>query len=186
MDMLQLYRDQLDRMGDLIAGVRSDQMDEQTPCAEFDTRALINHIIGGTAMMGIIAEGGTVDVDGPTPDLAGEDPVSVYAGAKRKALDGFSAPGAMERQFAFPFGTLPGPMALAVALTETVIHGWDLAKATGQDTTIDPGLAETLLAGAQRMLGPQAREGGAFGPAVDVPDDASPTDKLVAFMGRRP
>ena len=84
-----------------------------------------------------------------------------------------------------PFGTLPGQMMAGIAFMEHVTHAWDIAKATGQDATIPDDLV-TEVTGVVTPMDQMLRMPGVCGPAVGVPDDASATDRFVAFMGRRP
>ncbi len=68
---------------------------------------------------------------------------------------------------------------------DTLIHTWDLAKATGQNTDMDPALAEACYtAFAPQIDGYRGPE--TFGPEVTVPEDASIQDKLLGIMGRKP
>jgi uncharacterized protein (TIGR03086 family) len=97
-----------------------------------------------------------------------------------------SAPGVLDRTFDFGFAQMPGHAAVGIMVMEATVHGWDLAKATGQDTTIDPTLATMLLEGASALDAVRNEEGNPFGFAVDVPVDASPADKLIAASGRQP
>jgi uncharacterized protein (TIGR03086 family) len=81
---------------------------------------------------------------------------------------------------------LPGEVAAAVAVDELVIHGWDLARATGQDYVPDPAALRAshdfLLAAAEDP----SRGGGIFGPVVPVPADAPLLDRAVGLSGRDP
>ncbi len=84
-----------------------------------------------------------------------------------------------------PFGAMPGGNFIMVPITDMIIHGWDLAKATGQDATIDNALAELGI----QVLSPaiaQGREGGFFGPEVSVAASASAHDRLLGLSGRTP
>jgi uncharacterized protein (TIGR03086 family) len=84
-----------------------------------------------------------------------------------------------------PFGELPGQMMAGICFVEHVTHGWDLAKATGQDTTIP----DELIAEARGVVEPMDtmwRTEGVCGPQVAVPETASATDRYAGFMGRRP
>jgi uncharacterized protein (TIGR03086 family) len=123
------------------------------------------------------------------PDFAGsEDRVAVFNQGAAGAVEAFSAEGAMDRVMHLPFGDLPGSVFINIAAIDTFTHGWDLAKATGQPTDLDPGLASEMLAFAEvsfpeEMRGP---EPAAFGPRVEAPAGASPADRLAAFLGRHP
>jgi uncharacterized protein (TIGR03086 family) len=67
------------------------------------------------------------------------------------------------------------------------VHGWDLAKALNVDPTLDPALAAAALEVAKQIVTDDRRgPGKGFGPALAAPAGASPTDALVAFLGRRP
>lgn len=184
--MLDQLKDQLDKNAQLIAAVKADQMTRSTPCPKYDTHALINHMIAGNYFFIEIAQGNTVDGSGEPPDMVGNDPVGSYQQSVNALMETLNQPGVMERAFRFPFGEMPGAMATGIWLMETTVHGWDLAKATGQDTSIDPQIAAMLLQGAQAVDGMRNPEGNPFGPKVDVPEDASAGDKLVGFLGRTP
>ncbi len=95
----------------------------------------------------------------------------------------------MERIMHLPFGDLPGGAFVYIACGDTFTHGWDLARATGQSTDLDPKTAAQLLEIVSPML-PDAFRGedgqAPFGPRQEAPDRATEADKLAAFMGRRP
>ena len=99
----------------------------------------------------------------------------------------FESDGAMERIVKLPFGDLPGSMLVGLATTDTLTHGWDLAKATGQPTDLSPDLASSVLASVRRQIADSFRgdDGKApFGPQQAAPDGASNADMLAAFLGR--
>ena len=79
----------------------------------------------------------------------------------------------------------PAEVGGIVALTEVVIHGWDIATATGQDYDVDPATLEAVLphVTATAEQGPVE---GLFGPAVPVADDAPMLDRVIALSGRDP
>jgi uncharacterized protein (TIGR03086 family) len=121
---------------------------------------------------------------GPTVD---DDPV----GAWRTQTDAVQAllddPATAEREHDFPH---MGTMRLAdvidrIYTADVFMHRWDLARATGQDETLDPEKCAELLEGMLPM-DEALRQSGHYGPRVDVPDDADVQTKLLAFIGRRP
>ena len=84
-----------------------------------------------------------------------------------------------------PWGSVPGAGAIWGYLNETLVHGWDLAVATGQPSEADPDLAGAALAAAQRFIpaGPRGPEV-PFGDAVSPAPDAGPTEQLANWSGR--
>lgn len=173
----------------IIERVQADQLAAPTPCTEWDVRSLLDHIVGtlqlgasllsGAAPIVAMAPGGL-----PDGDLVGDDAVKAYrlgvemllASATDEALDGTHAT---------PFGEMPGTMLAGFTTLDVLVHGWDLAKATGQDATLDEQLADQVLGFAHQTLTDDTR-GTRIAPAITVAADASATDRLVAFLGREP
>ncbi len=95
----------------------------------------------------------------------------------------------MDRSVRLAFGELPVPRFMFIAATDAFVHGWDLAKSTGQPTDLDPQLASQLLAAARSMV-PESFRGAdgqaPFGVEVAVTENAPPADRLAAFLGRHP
>jgi uncharacterized protein (TIGR03086 family) len=115
--------------------------------------------------------------------------MAAFADGSKQAIAAFSAPGAMEKPLRLPFGEMPGAAFVMMAANDQFQHGWDLAKATGQATDLDPELAGQLLGFVQAAI-PDAFRGpdrkAPFGPAVSVPEAASAVDQLAGFLGRTP
>jgi uncharacterized protein (TIGR03086 family) len=172
-----------------VAGVRLNQLREQTPCTQWDVRALLNHLLAGQRMF-VSALGGEAQAappQGAVPDLVGEDPHAQYDQARHNTIAAFSEPGALERTIPAPGGETIGARLLGIAFADAVVHGWDLAKATGQDETIPPDLADAAWRLINGRIGPQARgPGKPFADEVSVDSDASAQAKLIAYTGRLP
>ncbi len=169
----------------VLANVTPDQYDAAPPCASWDVRALINHIVGGSYYFATcVNEGhpsGANDIDFTEGDL-----MASYDAGIAAALAAFNGPGALEKMIELPFGTFPGAAFLGLATTDQFTHGWDLARATGQDTNLEPELAAQLLVGAQASIPDQFRgpDGKApFGIARES-TGVSKADALAAFLGR--
>ena len=84
-----------------------------------------------------------------------------------------------------PFGEMPGGQFIMVPITDMIVHAWDLAKATGQNTTLDAGLAElgyNVLVNVAEF----GRKNGAFAPEITVPVTASFQDRMLGLSGRQP
>ena len=173
----------------VLANVKADQLDDPTPCASWKVRDLLNHVVGGTYFFATIAETGQPPGGDSAPtDFATGDFNAAYGEGAKRAVAAFKADGAMEKQMTLPFGQMPGAMFVNIAATDAFAHGWDLARATGQGTDLDPALARQLLDNARGFL-PDAMRGAdgqaPFGPRVDVPDTAPPADQLAGFLGRQ-
>ncbi|HEY2431004.1 MAG TPA: TIGR03086 family metal-binding protein [Acidimicrobiales bacterium] len=174
-----------DRMARLVAGVPARALDHPTPCEEYSVGDLLDHI-GGSALAFTAAA-----VKQPLGGAGSGDAANLDAGWQQRIpatlatlADSWSEPDAWTGMTGAGGVELPGEVAGVVALDELVIHGWDLAKATGQAAGYDgPGL-EAVLAMVE-----QFRAGGIeglFGPPVPVPDDAPLLDRILGVTGRDP
>ena len=171
----------------VLAGVKPDQLDLPTPCASWDVRALINHLVGGSFFFAAATNAGEAPPVGEQPDLAGGDFCATYEDGTKQAVAAFSAPGAQEKTIKLPFGEFPGAAFMGIATLDTFTHAWDLAKATGQSTDLDPELAAQLQAAATSTIadGFRGDEPMPFGPQQEAGGGASAADQLAAFLGRR-
>jgi uncharacterized protein (TIGR03086 family) len=173
----------------VVAGVRPDQYALPTPCTQWDVHALLNHLLGtlslGQALLADAPPEGTIDPGGlPETDLVGDDPVKTYR-LGVEALLRAAGGDALARVHQTPLGEMPGAVLGGFTTLDILVHGWDLARATGQDHTLDDELAEVVLGFAHQTLTDEARTP-RIGPAVAVPADAPAGDRLVGFLGRRP
>ena len=180
------YRRALLHTGRIVVGVRPEHLTRPTPCRDWDVRLLLNHIIGGNYMFAEVAAGGRADATGDMDDHSLPDPGSNYVASAEAVLAAWAAPGAMERRCHMSFGDIPAPAAVSIHFLDIVVHGWDLARATDQDTTIEPDLAAEALDISHGLLSPELRDTGVFGPEIPISDDDPLHDRLAAFMGRRP
>jgi uncharacterized protein (TIGR03086 family) len=173
----------------VLGNVTTDQLDDATPCASWDVRRLVNHLVGGAHWFEITTNAGaspevddTEDADYTTGDM-----VAAYDTATAGALAAFGAEGALDRIITLPFGTFPGAAFMGFATVDHFTHAWDLARATGQSTDLAPPMAEQLLAAARGMIPDEFRgpDGVApFGPETTIDSSACPADRLAAFLGR--
>jgi uncharacterized protein (TIGR03086 family) len=179
--------DQLDELGGLLggvaAGIRPDQLGAPTPCAGFRVRDVLGHLIGGAHQLAAGFRG-----EEPTPlagDPAAGDEVVERAGAALGELMGaIRSPGALDRTIASPFGELSGEAFARYVVLDGLVHGWDLATATGQDYRPSDELVAEAQACAQQMLVPAVRDGDTFADATEPPPGATPIERLAAFTGR--
>jgi len=175
MDQLQLFEQGTQWVaGKVPAAV--GKLDDPTPCDDWDVRTLLNHMLDSQRYFREAAQGQDAQLPQvPPPDLLADDPVSQYDEARASTLRAYSEPGVIDRT---------GP-ALAIAFVDQLVHGWDLARATGQDATMPDELAQAAFAAVDGQL-TDDRRGTAFKPAVPVPDDASAQDRLLGYGGRQP
>jgi uncharacterized protein (TIGR03086 family) len=183
----QLYVRAMASMQRFIDGVRSDQWHAATPCTEWDVTQVANHVIGENLWAGELFAGKTVaqvgdHLDG---DLAGTDPAAAYRQSAVMASAAVEAPGAMQTTCHLSFGDYSGADYAAQLFMDTLIHGWDIAQATGQDTHLDPELVAACGPVAQQLTS-QFRGAGVFGEDLTASASADPQTQLLALVGRRP
>jgi uncharacterized protein (TIGR03086 family) len=171
----------------LVANVRDDQLAGPTPCAGYDVRTLAGHLVGAAHLFADAAAGKPVELEAyESRALADEvDLRTAWDDAAAALTAAFSQPGAMERDVTLPFATMPGQMAMAVAQAELTIHGWDLARATGQSTDFPGEVVTPAMATAQIVITDEFRGPETFGPALDAPVGATAADQLAAYCGRQ-
>ncbi|WP_306215114.1 TIGR03086 family metal-binding protein [Actinoplanes sp. RD1] len=158
-------------VGALVAGIKADQWDDPTPCPEWNVRALVQHLSLGNVM-----DASALLSRPPTHRelLAGFDETAATL------VEAFRPPGAVDRILEVPFGRVSGLMALHLRLTEMIVHGWDLARATGQPAHFPDEVVEQELGFTAEALAGRA----AFAPAVASQAEAGALDRLVARLGR--
>src|SRR5262249_41370828 len=121
----------------------------------------------------------------PPADRAGEDPAAAYAEACAAALTAAAADDNLTRVHPTPLGDMPGPALAGFTTLDILVHGWDLAKATGQPAELDETVAAHVLAFAEQAVTQETRAP-RIAPARPAPAAAPPTARLVAFLGRQP
>lgn len=169
---------------DLVAHLGNSDLAGPSPCAGWDVRALLNHLLGATWMFTLVNQGQAAEED--AGDVIGADPFLAVTTAAKENVASWGRPGGFEGERSYPFGTFPAQGAATINLGEVVVHNWDLARSIGQDLTIDPGLVAMVDGFCRSIPLDEFRAHGAFGPEVESSQSASPTDRLVALLGRRP
>jgi uncharacterized protein (TIGR03086 family) len=172
----------------IVAAVEPGQLGNPTPCAEYDVRALLSHMVGGLNRVAIAGEGGDALARPARADDVPDDGwLAAYRTAAARAAAAWTDDAKLDVLVELPWGKIPGRFAIAGYIQEILTHGWDLAQATGQPAERDPELAAWALAGAKRILPPEGRGADVpFGPVVEVSPDAGPYAQLAGWLGRQP
>jgi uncharacterized protein (TIGR03086 family) len=166
-----------------VEGVAPDAWDRPTPVEGWVARDVVGHLVEWFPAFLDGATGITL----PTGPSVADDPV----GAWRVQTDAVQAllddPETADREYDLPhLGRMSLGQAVDTIYTGDVfLHRWDLARATGQDETLDPDMCAVMLEGMLPM-DEVLRQSGQYGPRVEVPDDADVQTKLLAFIGRTP
>jgi uncharacterized protein (TIGR03086 family) len=167
--------------------VRPHHWGAPTPCAAWDVRALVNHVVGANRRHTMLLQGATADEVDATraADHLGDDPVASFVATAAELNAAIREPGAMARTAQHPAGERTGAQLVEMRVLDVAVHTWDLARAIGADETLDPDvvafaltLQDTFEAGRDRA---------AFAPppgetSADYPAQA----RLLHLSGRRP
>ncbi|CAM2953907.1 TIGR03086 family metal-binding protein [Prescottella defluvii] len=173
----------------LAAGVRSDHFDRPTPCTDWSVADLLRHLLELTNAFTAAARKAPFPADGSArPTDLPADWQAQFDGQLDALAEAWREPGAWQGEAEAGGVTMPAAVMGVVALDELVLHGWDLARATGQPFDADPAAVEASLGFAASMSvpGEEAGREGLYGPVVPVPDDASDLDRLLGYAGRDP
>jgi uncharacterized protein (TIGR03086 family) len=167
----------------VLTSINKDQLGADTPCASWKVSDLVNHMVGGQFFF-VAMVAGVPPADGG--DYSAGDFVAAFDEGSAKCVAAFKGDGVMDKILTLPFGQMPGSAFVGIAATDTFVHGWDLAKSTGQETDLSPELAAGLLAGAKQFIsdafrGPEPKP---FAAEQSAPAGASNADQLAAFLGR--
>jgi uncharacterized protein (TIGR03086 family) len=184
-DLPEVHAHSLDATRRTIAGVGPDQWERISVCEDWTVRELVNHVVTGNYWAFELAGGRTIEEVGTAldGDVLGTDPLRTYDDSAIVAAAIFREPGALDRPCAVSYGPVPGSVYCGHRFIDVLVHGWDVAASTGQDTTLDPGLVAACWAVVEPQLDELAGSG-AFGSRTTLPDDADPQTRLLAALGR--
>jgi len=160
----------------VLRDLTDEDLARQTPCTDFTVALLVDHLVGSLVGLGTLAGTG---VEAPGPGTAesrvadaGQQALEAW---NRRGLDGTVMVGSRE---------MPAEAAVSILSLELLIHAWDFATAIGRKVSVSDEVTGYTLTLAEEVITAQAREGGAFAPAVDVGPDAHVLDRLIAYSGR--
>ena len=186
------YRRHADAFEDKVAAVRSDQWSNQSPCEAWSARDVVSHIV---SMHGYMLRPLRRELH--TAPSVLDDPLGAFKAARSEVEAVLDDPTLAGVESETPNGRMTVEQQIdEVVSDDMVLHGWDLARATGQDATIDPGDVLRLWSITVAIppdLMQKYRTPGVFGPGVEVygPEvevsrDAPLQDRLLGLIGRQP
>ena len=183
MDFPDLISRAATRAGDLVAEIGKVDFDAPSTCADFDQRALANHLTGFLPYSANAARRGPA-MEGEAPDFAASPEwVAEFSAMAADTAAAWAEPGAMDGSVQFGRGEMPATNAAGITLMELTIHAWDLARSTGHDFSTDSDIAEAV-----KQIVSQAVEGGGgdfFGAPMET-NSADTLDQAIALSGRNP
>lgn len=176
----QRYRDLAAGFTVRIDAVPADRWDDASPCEGWTARDVVRHVLDSERDMVKVV--GLELAPGPSVD---DDPSAAWAAVRDSMQEILDDPAKSTLEYDGHFGrTNLGATVEGFLCFDLVIHGWDLAAATGTDTTMrdaDVEWVSEIAAG----LGESIRLSGVCGPEIQVPDNADKATKLLAFLGRK-
>ncbi|MFM9367161.1 TIGR03086 family metal-binding protein [Streptomyces sp. Da 82-17] len=176
-------------VADLAERVRDDSLGDPTPCPEYAVRNLLGHL----TMLAVAFRDAARKDFGPTTDTApgsslpdiGPDWRAELPKAFDELAQAWRDPAAWEGDTRAGGVTLPAAVMAMVAVDELVVHGWDLARATGQEYAPDPACLAVTYDFLDQSRAPEDR-GEIFGPVVEVSSEAPLLDQVIGLAGREP
>ncbi|HWD79646.1 MAG TPA: TIGR03086 family metal-binding protein [Kribbella sp.] len=178
-EIAERYRRRADAFERKVAAVRADQWGNQSPCAKWTARDVVEHVV---AMHGAMLAPVARRLE------PADDPLTAFQEARAAIEDVLDDPVAALTETGTPAGPMTAEQHIDEAVSDDlVLHGWDLARATGQDELMDPLDVERLWATARAIPRELTDEGvEVYGPEVHVPADAPLQDRLLGLLGREP
>lgn len=171
-----------DTFTERVRGVPDGAWDAPAPCEGWVARDVVDHLVTWISDLFFT----TWEIDAPAIPSAQDDPVGAWLAFDRTIRAAFADPAVADAARETRMGTDTFAATFdMIATSDVLLHGWDLARATGQDETLDPDEVHALLLGME-PLDEVLRQSGHFGPRVPVPADADEQTRLLAFIGRTP
>lgn len=168
-----------------VRGVAPNQWHNPTPDEEWDMRVLVNHITSENLWLAEMLNGRTMEDIGDSfsGDLLGDDPVRAFEQSVARVKPALT-PAALDGTYRLSFGEASGREYVTQIFLDQLVHGWDVAKGSGQQAVLDETLVREAVPVAAEMAA-MVGEGSVFGYRQQVPDNASPQTRLLAILGRR-
>ncbi|WP_165845424.1 TIGR03086 family metal-binding protein [Streptacidiphilus pinicola] len=171
----------------VVRGVDPAALGAATPSAEWDLRAVVNHLILWTAHnFALRAEGGAVPAEWYERDFTAEPGwAEAYAQQVDKALAAWSDPAVWERDMPMGDSAVPASAIAGMVLLEFTLHGWEAAQGSGQTYALDEATAAAVLAQVEQWA-EMFRQYDGFAEALPVAADAPAFERALALSGRKP
>jgi uncharacterized protein (TIGR03086 family) len=169
----------------VVRGVKPEQFGGPTPCQDWDVRTLTNHLLQVVSALSLAGRREAVPGELWTQDLTSQGWAERFDEEGRAAVTAWAAAAAWDGTVSMGDMEMPAPMIASMLASDLVIHGWDLARATGQDYRCDDDAAEL----AHRFvadMGDQGRRMGIYAAPLSVADGVPAFDKALALSGRDP
>ncbi len=184
MDFAEMIERAAAHAEDVVKGIGPSQLDLPTPCADWDVRALGNHLTGFLAFSANAARRKEGGGGGDAPDFAGSDNWSeAFSAMANELAAAWKEDGALEGDMRFGEDMMDATAAASVTIEELVIHAWDLASATGQNYQADDDLTHVAL---QVVTGGQSSENDFYARPKEIDENAPIFHKALAMSGRAP
>ena len=179
------YRTALTWVRTLADGVPADRLADPTPCTEWDVRGLLGHLVATVDRVRVIGEGGDPQTTPRVVEgIADDGWTDALDAAEDKMAAVWADDAVLDELVTVPWGRVPGRAAVWGYIREALVHGWDLAVATGQSPEADPATAEAALAETKRVMPAEPRGGPIpFAAPVAPRPGAGPTEQLANWCG---
>jgi uncharacterized protein (TIGR03086 family) len=180
-DIAERYERITSHFTDRVRAVPADAWDNPSPCEGWTARDVVGHLTEW-----IPGFFGSQGITFPAVPSVKDDPVGAWETVQRTISGLLADPDVATRPIETPFMAQSFAETVDMIVTGDVFtHTWDLARATGQDDTLDADQLQRMIAGMGSMPEEMLRADGMFGPRIDVPDDADDQTRFLGFVGRR-
>lgn len=185
MQLNQLVAKAATETANTVRGVKPDQLGAPTPCRDWDVRTLVNHLLQVIYAVNLAGRGEAVPGELWERDLMSGGWAERVDDEARQAVAAWSDPAARGDTVSVGSMQMPVPAVAAMLASDLVLHGWDLARATGQDYRCDDDAAEMTYRFITET-GDQGRGMGIYAEPVPVADEAPALDRALGLSGRNP
>ena len=175
----------------IVSGIRAEQLAFPTPCPKYDVAGLVDHIVEAGHRAAALGRGQAPAAGDESPHVELFEAPDRLRHAAGEAAQAWGDDSRLSSTFTMPWGeAYTGATLVDMYLAELAAHAWDLARATGQLSGLDPSLARAALSGSRAMIKAEYRDmvepGSPFGAEVQPPPGADDWERFAAFTGRDP